>query len=580
MCDMKKILNHIIPAILLISGVLFIASLSSCKHENLTLTTTSDVNMYTYLDNNPDQFSLFKQIVDKAGYASFLNTYGSYTLFATNNDGVNAYLKATGKASVDAIDAATAKNIISISLIADTIGTQLFTDGKMRTPTTSGQYLITGAANGTGGTSTTINKQANLVKGNIRVGNGLIHIIDNVLIPATTTLAKTIEQSGKYGIFTAALIATGFYDSLNVAATANTNISRKYLTVIAESDDVFRAAGYTTYTALKNRYSTKNDPKNHADSLWLFVAYHVWPELSYLSDIASNDSHPTLAPLEISSSVLIGQNVLLNNDIFNGIQEQGQQLDRANSDVSANNGVLHAALANYAIKVRLPSPVYFDVANQPEILRTPGLYRGIGKTQAFTIGQLANIIPIAQGDAGARITYKTEPAVLNAGDYFYNNDYMIFGDRFRVGSNGMNSVEFRTPVIVKGRYKIWVDYKRQSNQLIPVTFDGIPLPNAFNPADGLNEAETERAAESRGFKWYSDSPVVPTTNTSAGYNNHVGRLLGVVDILTTDRHSIKFTATAALGAAASIFWIDVIEFRPIDMDQLHPRLGHNGNLVP
>jgi hypothetical protein len=343
---------------------------------------------------------------------------------------------------------------------------------------------------------------------------------------------------------------------------------------------VFKAAGFNDFNALKARYSTKGDPKNHADSLWLFMAYRVWPELSYLSDIASSDSHSTLAPLEVSTSELVGQNVLLNNDTFNGILEPGQQLDRPNSDVSANNGVLHTVLANYTIKVRLPSPVYFDVANQPEILRTPGLYRGISKTQAFTIGQLAGITPVFAGDAGARITYKTEPAIPNAGDYFYNNDYMIFGDRFRVGSNGMNSVEFRTPVIVKGRYKIWVDYKRQSNQLIPVTFDGIPLPNAFNPADGLNEAETERAAESRGFKSYSDSPVVPTTNTSAGYNNHVGRLLGVVDVTTTDHHSIKFTATANSGAAASIFWIDVIEFRPIDMDQLHPRLGHNGNLVP
>ena len=577
---MKKILNKIIPAILMISGVLFITSLNSCKREKLTLTTTSVVNMYSYLDNNADQFSLFKQIVDKAGYASFLNTYGTYTLFATNNDGVNAYLKASGKANVDAIDAATAKNIVAISLIADTIGTQLFTDGKMRTPTTAGQFLITGVSNTSVGSITTINKQANLVKGNLKVGNGIIHVIDNILLPATKTLAQTIEGDTKFSIFTAALKATGFYDTLNVASAAATNINRKYLTVIAESDAVFKAAGFTDFNALKARYSTKGDPKNHADSLWLFMAYRVWPELSYLSDIASTDSHNTLAPLEVSTSELVGQNVLLNNDTFNGVLEPGQQLDRPNSDVSANNGVLHTVLTNYAIKVRLPSPVYFDVANQPEILRTPGLYRGISKSQPFTIGQLANITPVFSGDAGARITYKTEPAIPNAADYFYNNDYMVFGDRFRVGSNGMNSVELRTPVIVKGRYKIWVDYKRQSNQLIPVTFDGIPLPNAFNPADGLNEAETERAAESRGFKSYSDSPATGTTNTSAGYNNHIGRLLGVVDIATTDHHSIKFTATANSGAAASIFWLDVIEFRPIDMDQLHPRLGHNGNLVP
>ena len=502
---MKKILNKIIPAMLIAAGILFMLGLNSCKREHLTLTTTSDLNMYSYLEKNADDFSLFKQIVDKAGYSSFLNTYGAYTLFATNNAGVTAWLKATGKANVEAIDAATAKNIVSISLIADTIGTQLFSDGKMRTPTTSGQYLITGVNSTSGSSVTTINKQANLVRGNVKLGNGIIHIIDYVLLPATATLAQTVEQNPKYSIMTAILKATGFYDTLNTPALTNTNLNRKYLTLIAETDDVFKAAGFNDYNAVRAKYSTKGDPKNHADSLWLFAAYRVWPELSYLSDIASSDSHNTLAPLEVTTSELVGTTVLLNNNTFNGVLEPGQVLDRPTSDVSASNGVMHSILTNYAIKVRLPSPVYFDVCVQPEILRTPGLYRGISKTQAFTIGQLAGVTIVGQGSVGINVYYKSEAAVPAATSFYYNNDYLQIADRFRLGSNGMNSIEFRTPVIVKGRYKVWIDYKRQSSQIIPVTFDGIPLPNAFNPADGLNEAETERQAESRGFKWYSDA---------------------------------------------------------------------------
>jgi uncharacterized surface protein with fasciclin (FAS1) repeats len=564
--------------LLIASGIILIACLNSCKREHLTLNTTSTVNMYDYLQQN-SQFSLFKQIVDKAGYASFLNTYGTYTLFVPNNDGVNKYLKATGKASVDAIDAATAKGLVGITLIADTLSTQYFSDGKLRTPSTLGQYLITGAVNAAGVTNITINKQANLVTGNIKVGNGVVHVIDNVLVPAALTLAQTVEQNPKFSIFTAALKATGFYDTLNVASATNSSVNRKYLTLIAESDSVLKAAGFADYNAVKTRYSTKGDPKNHADSLWLFVAYHVWPELSYFSDIANSDSHGTLAPLEVTTSQLIGQNILLNNDTFNGVLEPGQQLDRPNSDVSANNGVMHRALGNYTIKVRSPSPVYFDVANQPEIVRTPGLYKQPSKTLNFNIGTLSGVTMVGGGSAGYGVTYNTEPATPTPGDYFYGNDYLLFSQRFRTGGNGLNSVEFRTPVIVKGRYKIWVDYKRQSSQTVPVTFDGVALPNTFNPADGLNEAETERQAEARGFKSYSDSPPTGSTNSSAGYNNHVGRLLGVVDIATTDHHSIKFTATAGTGSA-TVLWMDVIEFRPIDMDQLHPRLGHNGNLVP
>jgi uncharacterized surface protein with fasciclin (FAS1) repeats len=188
---------------------------------------------------------------------------------------------------VDAIDVATAKGLVGICIIADTLSSQYFTDGKLRTPTTLGQYLITGNATINGVSTTTINKQANLVTANIKVGNGLIHIIDYPLSPATLTLAQTIEQNPKYSIFTAALKATGFYDTLNVVSATNPNPARKYLTVIAETDSVIKAAGFANYNALKARYSTKGDPTNHADSLWLFVGYHIWPELSYISDIAN-----------------------------------------------------------------------------------------------------------------------------------------------------------------------------------------------------------------------------------------------------------------------------------------------------
>lgn len=574
---MKKLINGIkIASRPIVLIVMLAACLSSCKQDHLVLSTTSTLNMYSYLQQNPAQFSLFQQIVDKAGYASFLNTYGTYTLFAPNNVGVTAYLKANNKASVDAIDVATAKNLVGICLISDTLSTQNFTDGKLRTPSTIGQYLITGNAIVNGLSTTTINKQANLVQGNIKVGNGIIHIIDFVLSPASLTLAQTIEQNPKYTIFTAALKATGFYDTLNVAASASTNPARKYFTVIAETDSVLKAAGFADYNALKAKYSTKSDPTNHADSLWLFVGYHIWPELSYISDIAILTSHQTLAPLEITTSQLVGVNVLLNNDTFNGILEPGKQLYRPTSDVSATNGVLHNALGNYTIKIRFPSPVYFDLGVQTEIIKTPGLYRGTSKAQQFLPGTIAGIT--TTGSANYYVTYLTEPVPTNTADYYFNNDWLNIGIRFRTGANGANSVEFVTPVIVKGTYKIWVDYKRLgSGQIIPAFFDGVSLPNTFNNTDPLNGNETDAQAESRGFKSYSDSPV--TTTLTSAYNGHVGRLLGIVNIKTTDHHKIKFVATAGSGNAVQLV-LDVIEFRPVNMDQIHPRLGHDGSLVP
>jgi uncharacterized surface protein with fasciclin (FAS1) repeats len=569
---MKKITtlkNRILSVLML--GFAVVISVSSCQREHITYSTTSDVNIYSYLEGKTDDFSLFKQIIDKAGYASFLNTYGTYTLFASNNAGVNAYLKSSGKASVDAIDEATAKKILSISLVPDTINTQLFSDGKMRTPTTAGQYLITGAANVGGVSSITVNRQANLVKGNIRVGNGIIHVIDNVLMPAPLTLAQMVEQDAKYSIFSQALKATGFYDTLNVAASAQTNLSRKFLTLIAQTNDVFAAAGIPDYNTLRSKYSTTGNPKDHTDSLWLFVAYRIFPELSYLSDVVASASHSTLAPLEVTTSELSGQNVLLNNIVFNGVLEPGAILDRSLSDNSATNGVLHAVQTNYKIKVRKPTPIYWDVADQPEIRRTPGVFRAASKKETqYVLGQLADVT-WAGGSGGNYMAYNTV-APTSTTDFFYGNDYLAIGLRFRTGSNGVNTVTFKTPLLVKGRYKIWVDWKRGTGQALTVLFDGQPVANVFNSADAVNDTDSEATLESKGYKRYSESPLVNSSNS------HSSRLLGVVNIPTTDRHTMTFTTTAASNAA-QVLNLDVVEFRPIDMpSQLLPKLGRDGTL--
>ena len=561
------------PAVTVILGILSIVGFNSCKREHITYSTTSDVNMYSYLEQNPDQFSMFKQIVDKAGFSTFINTYGTYTLFAPNNTGVTAYLKASGKASVDNIDEATAKKIVSISLIADTINTQLFTDGKMRAPTTSGQFLITGANNVGGVSSITINRQANVVKGNVRLGNGIVHVIDNVLLPAEQTLAKMVEQNPNYSIFSEALKATGFYDSLNVAATAATNPSRKFLTLIAQTNAVFNAAGIADFNALKAKYSTKGNPKDPADSLYLFVAYRVFPELSYLSDVVAASSHPTLAPLEVTTSMLDGEKVLLNNDYFNGILEPGVVLDRTLSDNSASNGVLHSSAANYKIKVRKPTAVYFDFGDQPEIRRSPGLYRGISKTQNYEPGELSEVTWINQRTQGFQLfTYRTEPAVPNAGEFFYGNDYVYFGLRFQPStSGGMSQIEFKTPLLVRGRYKVWIDWRRDAgNSPIVVSFDGQALPNTFFPSEIVADNQSDALLESKFLKRYSESPV------TANSNGHVSKMVGIINVTTTDRHFIRFNAT---GSVAKQIPMDCVEFRPVDMaSQILPKLGRDGTL--
>ncbi len=81
--------------------------------------------------------------------------------------------------------------------------------------------------------------------------------------------------------------------------------------------------------------------------------------------------------------------MLINDDEYSTISgpvhEKGVELDQANSDVSATNGVVHRALSHLALKIRKPFPVYWDLCSTvPELTRLGNIYRK--KTYLFSYG--------------------------------------------------------------------------------------------------------------------------------------------------------------------------------------------------
>src|SRR5690242_12583517 len=93
-------------------AILVVVSLGSCKKANIRQNTTNDVNIASYLANHPDSFSLWKEILDRTETSSFLDAYGSYTVFAPINAGVQAWLTSIGAANVGAADINVLKEIV------------------------------------------------------------------------------------------------------------------------------------------------------------------------------------------------------------------------------------------------------------------------------------------------------------------------------------------------------------------------------------------------------------------------------------------------------------------------------------
>ena len=560
---MRKQLNTII---LIFAGLIAGLVYSGCKKADLITSTTTDVNIYGYLKKNPELFSEFVKILDRTGYDGFLDAYGAYTLFAPTNDAVKAYLQAAGKSSVDDMDTAQLKNLVRLHVIEDTITTNAFKDGKLPLVTLYGQYLLTGVSNQEGVSRYTINRQAAVTQSNIMAGNGVIQVIDHVLIPATLTLAKMIEQNKDFSIFTQALKETGYYDGLNTnIIVGNTKF---FITVFAETNKALQDSGINSYQALRARYSQTGNPANKADSLNLYVAYHIIPDANYLADVVIASSLTTLAPLEVLTPRLEDQTVLLNDIDFNGVHEKGIALDRTGSDNTATNGVLHTATGHFAIKIRQPVPLYWDVADFQEVRKLPAVYRR--SNFSFATRSIRDIMWDTVSNIQSVGYVYSGP--LSTNFIVYNGDYLTLP----IGlTNTARSkwFEFRTPLLVKGRYKVWICYRAQrasnNNPAFPLRtlLDGEPFSRLFDFQEGV-PAGTTGELEALGWKLYSE-PVG---------NNMAGRLLGTVDVKTTDRHIFRIEALT--GAGQSTNNLDMIHFIPIDMNQTSPRFKRDGTTTP
>jgi len=551
---MKKVFKQrvlfAVIALSFISGIWL-----SCRKVPIVYSTSTDVNIVGYIDEHLDSFSLFRQMLSVTGYDGFLSAYGSYTLFLPTNSAVQSYLKSRSKDSISQLNVDSVKDFLKFHLINDTVYTISFTDGKLPYLTMYGQYLVTGASNSNGSTYYRVNRQANIIESNLREGNGVIHVIDNVLTPATKTLAGLVSADPDYSIFAEALKATGLYDSLNIAAVDNADSTKAWLTLFAQTDSVFNANGINSYEDLKEKYSNTGNPKDPYDSLHLFVDYHIVNRANYLADIVTVTSYSTWAPLQALTVKYSNDSILLNDDVFNGVHEPGILIPRTGSDVSATNGVLHKTTSLLSIKQRSPFPVYWDVCQYTEIMNLPAYY---GKqSYYYPWDQLPSFITAADGKSSRpQIGYV---GGASGSSPVVNYDYL----ELPMGSNRMDWVELKTPMLVAGTYKVWICWRTAGkSQILQVSIDSTVMQRTYNKSVYLPSG-TDAVLEAQGWKHYTTS----TSNTVPGY------LVGTIDIQTTGQHTIRFTA---LSGGDNSNWLDMIQFIPSEMDQLWPRFDQDG----
>ena len=150
-----------------------------------------------------------------------------------------------------------------------------------------------------------------VVKTDIQCSNGVIHVIDTVLLPASDNLAATAEKAGSFQTLLAAAKAAGLVAPLT---------GKDPLTVFAPTDEAFAKLPEGTVESLLQ-------PENRG-KLADILKYHVVAGRVYSDQAVKAAKADTLA----------GQALKIT------LQQQGAKVNDANlvtTDIDASNGVIH-----------------------------------------------------------------------------------------------------------------------------------------------------------------------------------------------------------------------------------------------
>ena len=237
-------------------------ALTSCSEviDKSNLVVKSELTAADYISQNPE-FSLaealFKRV--KLGNSdgaspiySVLSARGNYTVFLPTNEAVQHHLDSLGVATLDELSAeeldAMAKSCIIDNGDNSAYETPDFpTSGAFPVSCLSDRLL---SCNMDDNADFIINGTSRVIKGDIEVSNGFIHVVDAVIFPSLNTLDEQIAQADNLKVFSYLLQRTTFCDSLHEYLDMSYERNDRPLTVhLGEFTYNYAQHRYVGYTA-------------------------------------------------------------------------------------------------------------------------------------------------------------------------------------------------------------------------------------------------------------------------------------------------------------------------------------------
>jgi transforming growth factor-beta-induced protein len=261
-----------------------------------------------------ENFSTLVAALDAAGLVDVLAGEGEFTVFAPTNDAFAALPEGTVEALLEDPEG----DLIQILLyhVVDGIALAEAVVGLDNVTTIQGEAISIEIVDG----SVILNGEVEVIITDIEASNGVIHVIDGVLLPPAMmpeaeelqTIAEIAAGDENFSTLVAALEAAGLVETF---------AGEGEFTVFAPTNDAFAALPEGTVAALLA------DPEGDLTNILL---YHVVEGAVLAETVVTLDAATTLLGEDVTITVTEDGRVLLNDSVEVII-----------TDIIASNGVIH-----------------------------------------------------------------------------------------------------------------------------------------------------------------------------------------------------------------------------------------------
>ncbi|MCU0418607.1 MAG: fasciclin domain-containing protein [Cyclobacteriaceae bacterium] len=243
---------------------------------------------------------------------TLLSGSGNFTVFAPTNEAFTSLLQTVGQTNIDDVPESVLESLLRYHVITSgaVLSTQL-TAGAVETA--NGEDIAVTVAGGI-----RLNGATQVVTPDVRASNGVVHIVNQVLVPPSIgRFVNTVVEPAYFNKNFTTLIA-----AVNAASPSilEALLSSSRKTLFAPTNAAFQAAGIT---ALPGRAT-----------LDAVLSYHVIG-----SEVRAANLPTNTAPANTPQAMLGGGNAFISNRGAQGVFINGSRVVQA--DILADNGVVH-----------------------------------------------------------------------------------------------------------------------------------------------------------------------------------------------------------------------------------------------